>query len=126
MTVMRIAGLALVAVVALGTSAPAQRPVPPSQPDSGPGGREYPHAQVTKTTLGSGAEEVTIFEPSDPTPARAPVVVFSHGWGGMNPDYYGAWITHIVRRGYTVPWAGCSARTSPCARCADSSRRRSP
>ena len=30
------------------------------------------------------------------------MVVFGHGWGAMSPDYYGAWITHIVRRGRTV------------------------
>jgi pimeloyl-ACP methyl ester carboxylesterase len=30
------------------------------------------------------------------------VIVFLHGWGGMNPLYYGAWIDHLVKRGNIV------------------------
>jgi pimeloyl-ACP methyl ester carboxylesterase len=30
------------------------------------------------------------------------VVVLLHGWGGMNPLYYGAWIDHLVKRGNIV------------------------
>jgi dienelactone hydrolase len=35
-------------------------------------------------------------------PASAPLVVFIHGWGGMNPLYYGAWLDHLVKRGNIV------------------------
>jgi pimeloyl-ACP methyl ester carboxylesterase len=77
-------------------------PVPPAQPPAGPGGRAYSHAGVTWSRLGSGAGEVYLFEPIDPRPARAPVVVFAHGWAGMSPNYYGAWIEHLVRRGAIV------------------------
>ena len=80
----------------------AQPPSPPEQPLGGPGGRAYAHEGVTASKLGSGAEEVYLFEPAEPTPQRAPVVVFGHGWGGMSPNYYGAWIAHIVRRGSIV------------------------
>src|SRR5690606_2091936 len=46
---------------------------------------------------------------------RAPVVVFGHGRGATNPDIYGAWIIHIVRRGYTVifPRYQADSRASP-------------
>jgi pimeloyl-ACP methyl ester carboxylesterase len=29
-------------------------------------------------------------------------VVFLHGWSGMIPSYYGAWIQHLVRKGHIV------------------------
>jgi len=80
----------------------AQRPMPPAQPASGPGGKQYAHTAVTKNRYGKGGEEYWIFEPDAPKPALAPVVVFLHGWGGMNPLYYGAWIDHLVKRGNIV------------------------
>jgi acetyl esterase/lipase len=81
---------------------PAQKVTPPSQPATGPGGKQYVHANVTKNRYGNGAQEYWIFEPDEPKPASAPVIVFLHGWGGMNPLYYGAWIDHLVRRGNIV------------------------
>ena len=30
------------------------------------------------------------------------MIVFLHGWGGMNPLYYGAWLDHLVKRGNIV------------------------
>src|SRR5690349_24450164 len=81
---------------------PAQKVTPPSQPATGPGGKQYVHASVTKNRYGNGAQEYWIFEPDEPKPASAPVIVFLHGWGGMNPLYYGAWIDHLVKRGNIV------------------------
>jgi pimeloyl-ACP methyl ester carboxylesterase len=81
---------------------PAPTPVPPEQASSGPGSRAYVHASLTTSRFGSGADEVHVFEPAEPTPERAPVVVFCHGWSATDPALYGAWITHIVQRGYTV------------------------
>ncbi len=80
----------------------AQSAAPPSQPLTGPGGKQYVHAAVTKTRYGKGGQEYWIFEPDSPKPRRAPVIIFLHGWGGMNPLYYGAWIDHLVRRGNIV------------------------
>lgn len=77
-------------------------PTPPLQPASGPGGKQYAHAGVIKTRYGSGGQEFWIFEPDAPKPKSAPLVVFLHGWGGMNPMYYGAWIDHLVKRGNIV------------------------
>jgi pimeloyl-ACP methyl ester carboxylesterase len=75
---------------------------PPAQPASGPGGKQYAHTSVTKNRYGKGGTEYWLFEPDAPKPATAPVVVFLHGWGGMNPMYYGAWIDHLVKRGNIV------------------------
>ncbi|HJU91393.1 MAG TPA: alpha/beta fold hydrolase [Pyrinomonadaceae bacterium] len=79
-----------------------QSPTPPSQPQTGPGGKQYLHAGVTKNRYGTGGKEYWIFEPDTPKPRSAPVVVFLHGWGGMNPLYYGAWVDHLVKRGNIV------------------------
>jgi pimeloyl-ACP methyl ester carboxylesterase len=79
-----------------------QAPTPPLQPASGPGGKQYAHTEVTKNRYGKGGQEYWIFEPDAPKPATAPVIVLLHGWGGMNPMYYGAWIDHLVKRGNIV------------------------
>jgi dienelactone hydrolase len=81
---------------------PLQSPQPPNQPETGPGGRAETNKAVIKNRYGSGAKEFWIYEPDAPKPATAPVVVFLHGWGGMNPFYYGAWIDHLVKRGNIV------------------------
>ncbi|NOX97817.1 MAG: alpha/beta hydrolase [Nitrospirae bacterium] len=75
---------------------------PPQQPATGPGGARYSQAAVIKSVYGEGADQYWIFEPADPTPESAPVIVFNHGWGATNPKTYGAWIEHIVRRGNIV------------------------
>jgi dienelactone hydrolase len=51
---------------------------------------------------GSDALAYYLFEPDAPRPETAPVIVFLHGWGGVNPDYYDAWIRHLVRKGNIV------------------------
>jgi pimeloyl-ACP methyl ester carboxylesterase len=80
----------------------SQNVTPPSQPLSGPGGKQSVHAGVIKNRYGSGGQEYWIFEPDSPKPRSAPVIVFLHGWGGMNPLYYGAWLDHLVKRGNIV------------------------
>src|ERR1051325_11029284 len=79
-----------------------QTATPPTQPETGPGGKQSPHASVTKNRYGKGGQEYWIFEPASPKPRSAPVIVFLHGWGGMNPLYYGAWLDHLVKRGNIV------------------------
>lgn len=79
-----------------------QTPTPPLQPETGPGGKQYLHKDVTKNRYGKGGKEYWIFEPDSPRPRTAPVIVFLHGWGGMNPLYYGAWLDHLVKRGNIV------------------------
>lgn len=80
----------------------SQTPTPPAQPAVGPGGRQYVSASVTKNRYGTRMQEYWIFEPDAPKPRSAPLIVFLHGWGGMNPLYYGAWLDHLVRRGNIV------------------------
>ncbi|MGA9333569.1 MAG: alpha/beta hydrolase [Rudaea sp.] len=80
----------------------AAAPHPPAQPAQGPGGASYPHARVVAREVKSGGQGWWLFTPADPVPASAPVVVFCHGWGAMNPKTYRAWIDHIVRRGNIV------------------------
>lgn len=75
---------------------------PPGQPADGPGGAAYPHGAVDVARFGEGVHAYWLYEPAAPAPAAAPVVVFNHGWSAMNPDIYGAWIHHLVRRGNVV------------------------
>ena len=62
----------------------------------------YPHKAVKRTEVGEGPRSYWLFEPADPAPETAPVVVFNHGWFAVNPAVYGAWIEHLTRRGRIV------------------------
>ncbi len=62
----------------------------------------YPHRRVMRYELGEGPRSYWLFEPADPKPDRAPVIVFFHGWFAVNPAFYGAWIDHLVRSGRRV------------------------
>ncbi|HTD29602.1 MAG TPA: alpha/beta hydrolase [Xanthomonadaceae bacterium] len=75
---------------------------PPEQPLTGPGGREIAHAQVIVHSYGSGSRAYWLFEPSQPMPNEAPLIVFNHGWAAMDPGLYMAWIDHLVERGNIV------------------------
>ncbi|MEW6071612.1 MAG: alpha/beta fold hydrolase [Planctomycetota bacterium] len=100
----RIASVPLLLALLVPPGAPAgdSTPRPPGPPASGPGSAEYAHAAVRKTRLGEGVEECWVFEPAEPRPATAPVVVFLHGFGATSPRGYGAWIDHLARRGQVV------------------------
>jgi dienelactone hydrolase len=65
-------------------------------------GDAYPHKALRRHEFGVGARSYWIYEPAEPTPAVAPVIVFHHGWLAVNPAAYGAWIDHLVRRGQVV------------------------
>jgi dienelactone hydrolase len=77
-------------------------PRAPSQTNIGPGSSEYKHQVVKETVYGSGEDQYWIFEPASPTPESAPVIVFNHGWGAINPIFYRGWIEHLVKRGNIV------------------------
>ena len=72
---------------------------PPAQPSRGPGGSQRRHAGMRKTKLSGGPGTVEIFEPAQPTPARAPMIVFTQGAGS---EPYRGWIDHLVGRGSIV------------------------
>ena len=44
----------------------SQSATPPSQPQTGPGGKQYVHAGVVMNRYGKGGEEYWIFEPDSP------------------------------------------------------------
>ena len=92
----------LAALLLMAAGAAFAAPAPPAQPPKGPGGADYRHRDVIAVSHGTGATQYWLFEPAAPVPKSAPVVVFLHGWGGVNPDPYRAWIDHIVRRGNIV------------------------
>jgi len=75
--------------------------VPSEQAASGPGGADYRYKEVKQTSYGEGSKQFWIFEP-EPKAQSAPVIVFLHGWGGMNPNGYMGWIEHLVKRGNIV------------------------
>jgi len=111
----RASRLALGFILALDATIALAAVTPPHQPPSGPGGASYAHASVRKQRYERGAAEYWIYEPDRPRPSTAPVIVFSHGWGATNPQHYGAWIEHLVRRGNIViyPRYQEDLRTSP-------------
>ncbi|MGH8041858.1 MAG: alpha/beta hydrolase family protein [Rudaea sp.] len=105
-TLRLILALALIAGSALATAA---APAPPAQATQGPGGADYPHALVITRQVQRGAKGWWLFTPAAPVPASAPVVVFCHGWGALDPKNYRAWIDHLVRRGNIVIWPNYQA-----------------
>ena len=60
------------------------------------------HKGVRRFDIGQGPRSYWLYEPDQPRPEKAPVVVFLHGWFAVNPGFYGAWIDHLVRDGRIV------------------------
>lgn len=77
---------------------------PPEQPASGPGGRDYRYGAVERTRVGESPAGAYVFKPDGPHQADAalPLVIFVHGYTAVNPEVYGGWIEHLVRRGAIV------------------------
>ena len=72
------------------------------QPEFGPGGSDYAHLGMSEKCYGSGETAYWLFEPINPKPSHAPVVVFAHGFSATSPRMYKGWIEHIVRKGRIV------------------------
>ncbi len=87
----RTAGLVALAIAVAASRAGAAEPP-----------AAYPHKSVRNMEMGQGPRSYWLFEPAEPTPKTAPVVVFNHGWFAVNPGIYGAWIEHLVRKGRIV------------------------
>jgi acetyl esterase/lipase len=62
----------------------------------------YAHRSLSRHEFGSGSKSYYLYEPADPKPDKAPVIVFLHGWLAVNPGVYGAWIEHLVYQGNIV------------------------
>lgn len=100
-----VAGLALVCGGASAvTAATAITAItPPTQAETGPGGKDHRHAEVRISQGGSGYNAYYVFEPAAPRPASAPLVVITHGYMefagySMHKDL----IMHTVRQGNVV------------------------
>jgi dienelactone hydrolase len=60
------------------------------------------HQEINILTEGTGAQRSYAFIPNKPNGQNLPLIIFSHGWMGINPKNYGALIDHLVRRGSVV------------------------
>ena len=79
-------------------------PVQPKQPPFGPGGSAKSSRSTVRIEIPGGAQGGWLFLPSKPAPAKAPVVIFCHGFSAILPRGYQAWIDHLVSRGNIVLW----------------------
>ena len=77
-------------------------PTGPDQPPMGPGGAQYPHKDVKKTSIGEFETKCYIYEPDNPRPASAPILLFLHGMFASKPEYYDGWLEHLCKRGWIV------------------------
>lgn len=77
-------------------------PTPPEQPTQGPGSSDYRHARVVARSFGAGPTAYWLYEPAEPAPKSAPLVVFNHGWLQHVPGAYSAWTDHLAKRGNIV------------------------
>ncbi len=72
------------------------------QPPTGPGSAIYSHDSVRFYDYAKEEDGYWLFEPAKPSPKEANLVLFLHGYGGLNPMIYGKWIKHLVRKGNIV------------------------
>ncbi|MEM9931149.1 MAG: hypothetical protein AAF840_15125 [Bacteroidota bacterium] len=63
---------------------------------------DYPHDSIRLLDYAQAADGFWLFEPISPMPDTAPVLVFLHGYGAINPMIYGGWIRHLVQQGNVV------------------------
>jgi pimeloyl-ACP methyl ester carboxylesterase len=109
-TKQRFAGAAavllLITVGALGQTGTnnGAMPTQPSQPQHGPGSSEATSRSVIPVKIADGSQGGWLFLPADPSPDKAPVIIFCHGWAAIPPRGYQAWINHLVMRGNIVLW----------------------
>jgi hypothetical protein len=77
---------------------------PPSQPETGPGGKEYLTQEVEVIEIKEGEDTAWIFIPKGIDLNSSPVILFLHGLAPTNPDYtfYHTWLYHEVKRGNIV------------------------
>lgn len=60
------------------------------------------HHSVSVLTVGEGPARAYIFIPGAPAATRLPVILFHHGWLGMNPKNFGGLIDLLTRKGNVV------------------------
>ncbi|HTF68896.1 MAG TPA: alpha/beta hydrolase fold domain-containing protein [Edaphobacter sp.] len=80
------------------------KPKPPVQALHGPGSSEVSSHSIVRVKIADGGQGGWLFLPAEPSPNKAPVVIFCHGWSAILPRGYQAWIDHLVMRGNIVLW----------------------
>ena len=87
-----------------------------AQPATGPGGTAYTNASVTvngpywaNNRYTNNNVEYYIYEPGTPTPAKAPVILFLHGYAAFASADYQGWINQMVQKGFVVVWVAYQA-----------------
>lgn len=97
-TFTRIALMLALALPALQAS--AQTPPAPFSPEYWQQQRR--HEDISVMTVGDGPDRAYVFKPADDQAGGLPLVIFNHGWLGMNPKNFGSLIDLMVRRGAVV------------------------
>lgn len=100
--------LALVCLVLMlsGVAHAQPRPTPPGPPATGAGSVDYLHAGVTVSGTSGIPGGFVLYEPADPAPATAPVVIYLHGAQAVDTrDLNDAQLRHLARRGNVVVYA---------------------
>jgi len=111
----RVSALAVVGActLALGN---AKVPLPPKD---GPGSPVYPHGSVRVSSQPYGSDSVGtvyhLFEPAEPTPASAPVLLYLHGYTGQThkESRYEPMLRHLARKGTLVIYVTYGAVEKP-------------
>src|ERR1700753_2324847 len=96
--------LSTAVAVRITLSAQNAKPEQPHQPFHGPGSSEVISHKVAQIEIAEGGQGGWLFLPEEPTPRKAPLVIFCHGWAATSPRGYRAWIDHLVQRGNIVLW----------------------
>lgn len=74
----------------------------PPQSLEGCGGKDYRYEQVKTYDFAGKPGGFFVYEPQQPLPERAPIVILLHGYSAYNPMVYGNWINHLVQKGNVV------------------------
>lgn len=94
--------LTLACALALASLAPAHASTSPARYSPTYWEQQRHFGDVEVLTVGDGPDRAYIFKPAEETTAPLPLVVFNHGWLGMNPKNFGGLIDLIVRHGAVV------------------------
>lgn len=96
---------AVVALVGCGSSPPEAGERPGTVASTRVEGRsrgDAPPRTVVQLAAGAGRTGAWEFRRSDLRHERLPIVLFIHGWGGIDPRTYRGWIDHLAMRGNAV------------------------
>ena len=115
-----LCGHCALAIQPPGVDVPRVRQLPPYPP---PDPSIYKHQVMKLNYNGTGIGSFWIYEPTNPKPKQAPIIVFIPGWTGVNPINYGAWFDHLVKQGNIVVYVPyMDSPTTPFAQFTDNAQ----